>query len=484
MASSVPIEILFLILDELKGIKDRLRLLEVCRHWNKALFNKVYWSIELKPEIFLPLAEALQKNPQLKSLVYELRIPDCYEFASDEPRFYNRTLFHEFLESFADNDKELTRWEEKLDIRDVHSWLAVVLISLPNLRQLDLHWNGYLPSIESTLWAVSKIASKTPKEDLPLQHLRSLSARNDDLKANFPSKQFIPFLKLPSLRALHLNGVVDGNDRDVKNSIFNITVDLPRHISPVRELVLLSSNFQRGLLETIAACAHLEHFEYQHHNQVDWGEEYRNYRCRPFHAALLPQKESLRVLRLNDVGVTKRIGEGESESDADLYETDIRESKAQAWFGSLVDFVALKELRMPVRNLLDSTAGKEPYFALSEILPSGLEVLVLTKVDFIEYSMLEGQLRRFLSVREQQFPGLRKITLQTFQMEVISGEEMIWQERNWGAPRRAKTVFADVRSICEEQGVEFSFAHDGDFQVLVNEQVVHDTNEFGGCTED
>lgn len=481
MASFLPIEILLLILDELKETKDCLRLLQVCRHWNKALFNKVYSSIEIEPETLLPLAETLQKNPRLKSLVYELHIPDCVSFESDEPQFYNRTLFHEFLESFTDNNEELTKWEEKLDTRDVHSWLAVVLISLPNLRHLGLNWQG-LPVVESTLWAVSKIASKSPKEDLPLQHLRILSSGPDELRMNCPTKQFIPFLKLPSMRALHLNGVVDIDDGGVENSIFNIPFDLPRRVSPVRELVLLGSSIQCGLPETIAACAHLEHFEYQHHNQLDCVEEYRNYRCRPFRAALLPQKESLRVLRLNDVGVTKRIGE--SESDAGLYETDIWESKAQAWFGSLVDFVALKELRMPVRNLLDSTAGKEPYSALSEILPSGLEVLVLTKVDFIEYSMLEGQLRRFLGGREQQFPGLRKITLQTFQMEVVPGKEMSWGEINWRAPRRAETVFANVRSICEEQGVEFSFAHYGDFQVLANGQVLHDTNEFGGLTAD
>lgn len=75
------------------------------------------------------------------------------------------------------------------------------------------------------------------------------------------------------MRALHLNGVGDGDDGGVENSIFNIPVDLPRRVSPVRELVLLGSSIQRGLPETIAACAHLEHFEYQHHNQVDCGED-------------------------------------------------------------------------------------------------------------------------------------------------------------------------------------------------------------------
>ncbi|KAJ5316985.1 hypothetical protein N7508_001493 [Penicillium antarcticum] len=81
--------------------------------------------------------------------------------------------------------------------------------------------------------------------------------------------------------------------------------------------------------------------------------------------------------------------------------------KAQDWFGTIVEFVALKELRMPVRHILDSTVGKEPNLALSEILPSGLAVLVLTKADFVDYSLLGGQLRRLLDVRERQFSSLR-----------------------------------------------------------------------------
>lgn len=483
MAATLPNEILLFVLDGLEENKDRLQLLQVCRHWNTALLAKVYSSIELsEPETLLPFAEALQKNLRLKSLIYELRIPNCYGDHFDEPEFYNRTLFHEFLESFTDNDEELTKWEEKLAIRDTYSWLAVVLISLPNLQHLDLRWGGDGPDTESTLWVVSKIANKSPKEELPLQHLQMLSVRDEDIKENFPAKEFIPFLKLPSMRALHLSGVVDSDDGENEDSMFSIDFNLSRRLSPVRELVLQSSNIQRGLPEFITACAHLEHFEYQHHNQANWGEDYRNYRCRPFRAALLSQKESLRVLRLNDVGVTMRIGE--LGDDADIYGDDIRESKAQAWFGSLVEFVALKELRMPVRNLLDSTAGMEPNLALSEILPSGLETLVLTKVDFAEYSMLEGQLRRLLSVREQQFSGLREILLQPFQMEVVPSGEMCREERNLVVPKRAQTVFAGVRNICKEHGVEFGFTHYGDRQILVNGQVIEDTDEFGGSTID
>lgn len=42
---------------------------------------------------------------------------------------------------------------------------------------------------------------------------------------------------------------------------------------------------------------------------------------------------------------------------------------------------------------------------------------------------------------------------------VVPGEQMRWEKRNCGGLRRGETVSADVRSICGEHGIEFSFAH-------------------------
>ncbi|KAJ5776276.1 uncharacterized protein N7511_001287 [Penicillium nucicola] len=481
MAPVLPHDILFVILDELEMIKDRVQLLQVCRYWNTALLTKVYSSINFEDaETLVPLAKALHKNPRLKPLVYKLRISDflCDDF--QRAYVYDHPLFHEFLRSFTDSNEELIKWEEKLDIEDTSAWLALVLISLPNLQLLDMRWGSYNLDSEILLWAVSKIASKSPSEDLPLQNLQTLIARAEDVPENLETREFIPFFKLPLMKRLQLDSIVDECDR--KEPSFDITFDLSPCISPVREIILRYSNVKRGFQNFIAACTHLERFEYQHHNQASYEEDYRNFRCRPFHDALLSQRKSLRVLRLNDIGVTNLIYE--NEEDVDTFGPDIQESKAQAWFGTLVEFVALTELRMPVRNLLDSTAGKEPDLSLSEILPYGLEVLVLTKVDFVEYSMLEGQLRRLLGIRERQFSCLRKITLQTFQMEVAPGEVLCLEKRNWGVPKCAETTFAGVKSFCEEQGVEFSFSRYGDFQIVANGQVEYDTNEFGGLTTD
>lgn len=481
MARTLPVEILFLLLDELEYTSDQLPLLQVCRNWNVALCARVYSRIKFwSHENILPLAESLQRNPRLRPFVQELHCPFLHSREDDESGFYNGALFHKLLQSFTDTDNELVAWEKKLDEMDCFAWLAVLLVLLPNLRLLDLEWTWCGMDTEAAVWAVSRIASNPPKDSLPLQKLQNVSARAIDANERFSIKQFIPFLTLPSMQALHLDGCFDIDTSADRGDVFEIPLELRPAISPIRELSLQESNFDSGLCELISAFAQLERFEYQHTNIAEVNENHRNYRCHNFRDALLCQKRSLRELRLNDVGVTKSIG---IEEFSDEYSDDIQESKAQAWFGSLVEFRVLRELRMPVYNLLDSVEGSEPSMPLDKILPRSLEILVLTKVDDMEYSMLENQLRRLLAVRHQQFPSLRKILLQTFQLEVVNYDEMRWEEYNreeynLEVPERAKTVFADVASSCKEQGIVFDFSRYGDHEIVANGQVVREANEF------
>ncbi|BCS21911.1 uncharacterized protein APUU_30136S [Aspergillus puulaauensis] len=463
MARNPPVEILFLLLDELEYTSDQLPLLQVCRNWNIAL-----------------CAQVLQRNPRLRPLVQELHCPFLHSREDDESGFYNRALFHELLQSFTDTDNELVAWEKKLDEMDCFAWLAVLLVLLPNLRLLDLEWTWCGVATETTVWAVSRIASKSPQGSLPLQKLQKVSTRASDMNDRFSIKHFIPFLTLPSMQALHLDGCIDIDTPDDRGDVFEIPLELRPGISPIRELSLQESNFDNGLRELIPAFAQLERFEYQHTNIAEVNENHRNYRCHNFRDALLCQKRSLRELRLNDVGVTKSIG---IEEFSDEYSDYIQESKAQDWFGSLVEFIVLKELRMPVYNLLGSVDGSEPSISLDKILPPSLETLVLTKVDFTDYSMIEGQLWRLLAARHQQFPSLRKILLQTFQLEVVDYDETRWEEYDreeydLEIPERARTVFAGVASSCKEQGIVFDFSRYGDHEVVANGEVVREVNEI------
>ena len=103
--------------------------------------------------------------------------------------------------------------------------------------------------------------------------------------------------------------------------------------------------------------------------------------------------------------------------------------------------------------------------------------------------MLEGQLRRLLDARHQQFPNLPKILLQTFQLEIVNSDEMCWKEYNrkgynLKVPERAKAVFAGVASSCKDQGLVFDFFEYGDPQIVANGKVMRDANEFFSTADD
>jgi hypothetical protein len=229
------------------------------------------------------------------------------------------------------------------------------------------------------------------------------------------------------------------------------------------------------MIEYISACANLEYFEYQHSNAANHGDVWLDFRPRRFHTSLLTQKHSLRVLRLNDCGVTKGV-EDIGFEDEGIYSGD--DVEIEPWFGSLIDFTELRELRIPVRNLLDlKRRNRGPGFSLEATLPCSLEYLCLARTDQAEFDTLEPQLRRLLALQGKSFPALRKLVIQLYQMELIPGIEPSSpiDKRNCRVPQSTKDAFEEVRRMCETVGVEFLFAYDGEYQELADGKVVRDT---------
>ncbi|OJJ05852.1 hypothetical protein ASPVEDRAFT_87184 [Aspergillus versicolor CBS 583.65] len=289
------------------------------------------------------------------------------------------------------------------------------------------------------------MANRSPEDDLQLQNLRKVSVKSGDIQDNFHVDRFITFLRLPSLDTLHLAGIHNDDSKQ-----------LPPFYSDRYSLLVPGS-------------------EYQYCNQVKWGRTYRSFRCRAFHEGLLSQTDCLRVLRLNDVGVTRLRDTCEDEE----FLQENRASNEQAWFGGLTGFESLESLRIQVWNLLDWTDREEPGMPLDEVLPPGLETLVLTKVDYIDYAMLAGQLKRCLRCKATQFPRHKMILLQPFQVEVIGGGFQPGQG-NWGVPELAKTVFPDVAKSCKLQGIDFGFWEDEDYVIVADGVVVDETDNYSG----
>jgi hypothetical protein len=307
----------------------------------------------------------------------------------------------------------------------------------------------------------------------PLSHLEEVSIMSETAYQNFPAAQFAPFFKLPAMRVFRAAGVHEEHEGDYAS--FQIPLNLEPKSSQVREIILDHSNCRRGMIEYVSSCANLEYFEYQHSNAANHGDVWLDFRPRRFHTALSTQKHSLCVLRLNDCGITKGVDDLGME-DEGIYTGD--DVEIEPWFGSLVDFTELRELRIPVRNLLDlSHRHRGLRTSLEDILPCNLEYLCLAKTDQVEFDTVEPQLRRLLALRGKCFPALRKLVIQLYQMELIPGKELS-SASNGGdcrVPHSTKEVFEEVRRMCETEGVEFSFGHDGEYQVLADGKLVRDT---------
>ncbi|OQE16874.1 hypothetical protein PENFLA_c026G02707 [Penicillium flavigenum] len=463
-----PTDIILMIVDAIDEFKDRRKLLQVCRSWRSLLLAKVYSKVTLdNDESLVPLAHATRLNRSLGATVRELRIPNLF-YKDDKNDIYDPELFRELIQPFTVTPEDLTEWENVLEL-----WLVLVLVSLENLRYLEMRHYSYCWNF--TLRTLAQLASSPVCVwgYTPLSHLEEVSIMSETVSQNFPAARFAPFFRLPTLRVFRAAGVHEEHEGDY--ALFPISLKLEPKSSQVRKIILDHSNCRRGMIEYVSSCANLEYFEYQHSNAANHGDAWLDFRPQRFHAALLTQKHSLRVLRLNDCGVTKGVDDLGME-DEGIYSGD--DVEIEPWFGSLVDFTELRELRIPVRNLLNLNHRHHGLgSSLEKILPCSLEYLCLAKTDQAEFDTVEPQLRSLLALQGKCFPALRKLVIQLYQMELLPGKELS-SDNNKGdcqVPHGTKEVFEEVRRMCETKGVEFSFAHDGEYQVLADGKLIRDT---------
>ncbi|KAJ5597690.1 hypothetical protein N7537_007774 [Penicillium hordei] len=471
---ALPTDIILMIVDTIDEFKDRRKLLQVCRSWRSLLLAKVYSKVTLgNDESLVPLAYAARLNRSIGASVRELRITDLCGKA-DKNGIYDPELFRELIKPFTATPEDISEWEGALEGGDEQLWLVLVLVSLKNLRYLEMRHYSY--AWDLTLRSLAQLACNSVRVwgYAPLSHLEEVTIMSETVYQNFPAIRFAPFFKLPAMRVFRAAGVHE--EHEGKYAEFPIPLNLEHKSSQVREIILDHSNCRRGMIEYISSCANLEYFEYQHSNAANHGDVWLDFRPRRFHAALFTQKHSLRVLRLNDCGITRGVDDIGME-DEGIYSGD--DVEIDPWFGSLVDFTELRELRIPVRNLLDlDNRHRGLGSSLDEILPCGLEYLCLAKTDHAEFDTVEPQLRRLLALRGKCFPALRKLVIQLYQMELIPGKELssAKNEGNCRIPLSTKGVFEEVRRVCVTEGVEFLFAYDGEYQVLADGKLVCDTD--------
>lgn len=437
-------DILFLILDHIYDTKERLRLLLVCRQWYIALLPKAYERITVKGQQVYDLVCSIQRNPNIGLSIQDLNLTWGWD---DDRIEYNVEPFKEILDQASPSAEHRTNWEKDLLKGESDAWLAVLLPSLEAVRVLCIEYPGYSDYFFPMLARAG--AREAPFDAKPvLQRLEGFQAECEYSKTAYFAKEFLPVLHLPALQSFSANSFCEAcDDHDV-----NYSKPAPRS-SGITELSFQESNGSNGMIDYITSCAKLEVFEYQHDNKAIWGEIYLNFRPLAFYTALYTQRHSLRVLRLNNNGEIR--GDDEWAADDEMDYTA---------FGSLVEFQQLRELRMPLRTLLQFGQDDHPAVSLLEVLPPSLEHLQLAGYYVEDFDMVMRNLRSILGQRQERFPNLKRLEIQPVVIERDHSD--LSPYGSYTTPQSIKQAFAPLKMQCNDLGIQFDFTRDGHHRIL------------------
>ncbi|KAJ5745728.1 hypothetical protein N7520_010910 [Penicillium odoratum] len=437
-------DVLFLILDHIYDTKDRLRLLLVCRQWYTALLHKAYERISVENDQVYDLVCSIQRNPKIGPSIQNLDLE--WGWCCNDSVEYNLGPFKDILDQASPSSEHRTSWEKDLLKGESDAWLALLMPSLEAVRTLKIQYPGYSDYFFPMLARAA--AREAPFDTKPvLQGLQTVHAECEDNKTAYLAKECLPVLHFPSIRSFSVNSMCEAlDDHDV-----NYSKPAPG-TSAITKLDFQHCNGSNGMIDYIKSCANLEFLEYQHDNKAIWGELYFNFRPSEFYTALFTQRHSLRVLRLNNNGEI----EGDDEWDSD-------DGKDYTGFGSLVEFQQLRELRMPLRTLLQFGQNDHPTVSLLEVLPPSLEHLQLAGYRDEEFDLIMKNMQLMLRQRQKRFPNLKRIEIQPVVME---RDYSVLTYPALKIPQFVKQAFAPLKMQCDDLAIHFDFTKDGYHEIL------------------
>ncbi|PWY90448.1 hypothetical protein BO94DRAFT_489862 [Aspergillus sclerotioniger CBS 115572] len=431
----LPDEILLLIVDNIYLHRDKRNFLLVCRRWRSVLYKSVNRNVWINGGCIRPLVLAIHDNPALGSAIQSLRL-HWWSSYTRKAENHDITPVIPLVAQISQSEEETKEWEEALKEGNQDAWLGLLLLSLENLIELDMHytWNPIF---------LRRVISRAAMREYPLDTkpvLQRLEAfyvdASDDNKAYFPSVEFLPFFRLPSMRTVSLDSVVESLHREIDHPAFKAS----RGTSPIVSLAFdRHSNGSKGMAEFITSCANLEQFEYSHSNQAIWGEQYISFRPRAFYTALCSQKHSLQVIHLDDTDELTGA-ESDEEDPNDLPDN---------WLGSFADFNKLWDLQVSVANLLNFHKSDQVprVSSLKEILPRSLKRLHLGRFQISQLDLVRSNLLEVVACREE-FPHLEQLELETGFKQLIQQES--------GPPLTIKQALAPLIDACEDVGIKMT----------------------------
>ncbi|RHZ45584.1 uncharacterized protein CDV56_103488 [Aspergillus thermomutatus] len=462
---TLPVEIILTIGSYVSDLKDRLQLLQVCRRWRALFLEVAYSHVSINGSQIRPLTKVVLANPHIGPAIRDLSVKwwDSYldsqtQSPSDDPLLERA---EELVGQISESLEERKDWAEHLRGGNQEAWLALLLASVPNLTALSGQYCGDAPRVTRV---VSRAARKEPPFDTrpALQRLKTLYISNEDHKEVYPHWQFLPFFYLPCIRNVRLSAVKETREWCRPD---DPAVCCASGTAPVESLSLeYHCNGRKGMAEFITSCANLKQFKYQHDHQEIWGESYIDFQPRKFYRALLTQKHSLEVLHLSDSGDVDGAG-GDDLSDD---EKDDGPQAYDRWFGSLVEFSQLRDLRIRVQNLLNyHDRDKEESVMLKDILPPRLRSLHVAECLVTHCTLLVPNLQGVLAHRKEQFPNLEQISISPGVAEFVPEDQntSVYQ-RQARIPESFKDMFVPVKEMCDRAGVKFEMTLGGSYHIV------------------
>lgn len=452
--SILPNELLHLVGEQLGEHKDRRNLIYVCRHFYQVLLPLLYRSPKLRRwQHVKSFFHAIRKNKRLALAVRELdlgkwiskKAPSRKEQealkASDAVKKY-------FLRRVSHDETNLECFTTGLCEGNIDAWVMLILPLMSQLRQLSLPWGN-----KAGHMIHSAFNNKCQfKDKCHFPHLQKISfhfcsqANNEAVEFGNPkafSEFIMPFFQIPSLREISVNNLIDPSspvDAEYKG---------PMGFVAITDIDLRESCANNGMHKLILSCAALRSLKYQH---SDLPLESIGYHPDRLYHSLIRHKETLEVLWLDHHGIHYPY------TTAGLNQT------YKQWIGSFADFTALRELRIPLHNLLDIQYGSVPASPLFECLPLSLESIYIEGCNQKLFSMLVLELGAMIADRDIRFSNLQRVGIEGRFLDpssVESGDIDLTTSNTLGPAFNSHVLLAakTLQRGCDAAGVSLQIRH-------------------------
>jgi hypothetical protein len=439
----------------LEDHQDRYNLLFVCHHFHDLFRPLVYRYAALKDcsqtRSFL---SAALRHPELARAVRVLDLSGWrrrYEsYESNIMPVEDMEVFRNWTREISHSEEEYAQWEQDLQQDVGEAWIALLLPLVRNVQHLRLVYpkeNRYLDRMMQRAVQREKPFDTQPAfralREVSLGHLDDTL----DSKGTYLPSQVLPFLQLPSMRAITVDSVIESTPADEQPQ----PDPSPSPASSVSEIVLNTSSGAKGVTSIVAACSGLRSFKYQHSDDHLLAE---GYQPAAFYRSLSASKQTLHTLWLDSCGVHLPFTIAGANQTHD------------EWFGSLADFTNLKDVRIRLPNLLDIRYQAEPSVPLAEVLPAGVESLYVEGCKENSLTMLVNQMGTLLGANKSGVADGRRQSPRFKELKKLEIEGMFHDEEEYedsgyeGSATGEKVIkprvyemVGPLRQACELAGV-------------------------------